>query len=364
MWKPLRIWNYPWHTSHQFSLMSSIPYSEWYLYEPPYRRWGYEARPLPANARFVGFYDKGKYDLAILHVDGECADPENRKGDMYRKANKLIQDIPKIVINHGTPYLPEVFGKYFKHLQDEKTVFNESVRMCKNKMKVLIGDNPMVVNSKKAAKDWGFGTPIIHGMYGNPEEEYWDLKKENNVVFIVSVSGWPYYYNRRVMEDIRTRLHDSGIKIRQMRVDITPRSFDEYRTELGKTLIGVFPFRESPMPRSRTELMLSGGCVVTTKTHDIGDMFNGLEFKKTHDGKFIKDETGQIIPNTKPDEAEVVWCDLDNAIDGAVKVQWLYANPDIAMKIGQNGKKKAQELFSYERYRNDWYNLLKKENVL
>ncbi len=364
LWKPLRIFSYPWHISHQYSLYTALPHSEIYLYEPPYRRWGYEARPLPANARFVGFYEPGKYDLAILHLDGECADEEKRKGDLYKEMDKLITDIPKIVINHGTPFLPEVFGKYFKHIRNEDDVLKLSTDMCKDNMKMIIGKNTMVVNSEQAAEDWGWGIPIIHGMAGNPEEEYWDLEKEVRVAFIVSPAGWGHYYNRPYLEEVKKQLKDNGVDHTHLRVDTTLRSFDEYREYIGKTLISIHPYRESPMPRSRTEHMLSGGCVVTTNNHDIGKYFKSVVFKTTTDGKLIKDEGGRLIPSKDPRKAEIVFCDVNRPDDAVQKVLWLLDNIDITIQIGQNAKKKAQKVFSYKRYRNDWYKLLKSIDVL
>lgn len=349
---------------HQYSLITSIPHTEWFLYEPPYRRWGYEARNVPANARFVPFYEKGKYDLAILHVDGECADLESSKGSLYIKLNELIDDIPKIVINHGTPWLPSRFDKYFKKIDDPHAKLIAGKNLCVKNMRQLIGDNPMVVNSNQAQRDWGWGTTIIHGLYGNPLEEYHDKPKDMNIVFNISPAGWPYYYNRKVMEDIKTGLRDHGMAPRQMRVDVHLKSFDEYRDYLARALIAIYPTRESPMPRSRTEHMLSGTCIVTTNNHDIGDYFTGLEFEKTEEGKFIRTEQGEIIPIGDPTKAEVVWMDVDRADDAVQKIVWLYEHPDIAMQIGQNGKRKAQEVFNQKRYRHDWYELLKDVGVL
>lgn len=353
------------HIGHQHSLFTTLPFTEWYLYEPNKRRWGHESRPLPQNARFVPFYEEGKYDFALLHVDGECADPESNKGDIYKKLDSLIQDIPKIVINHGTPWIPERFDRYVKKIEDPVKKLHMGKDIAVQEMKKLIGKNTMVVNSKQAAKDWGFGTPIVHGMYGNPLEEYKDLQpKELIVAFLVSPGGWNYYYNRSAISSIKATLEDHNIMAEHPRVNVHFNGYDEYRDYLGKVLISVYPFRESPMPRSRTEHMLSGGCVVTSNNHDIGDYFKGLEFEKTLDGKLMKDEHGNIIPIGNPEEFELVWGDPEIPDDFSQKVLWLYERPSVAMKIGQNGKKKAQEVFNWNRYRADWFNLLQREGIL
>lgn len=344
--------------------MTTLPQTEFYLYEPNRRRWAEEARPVPANMRFVPFYEEGKYDLAILHVDGECADPEGSKGDIYKKLNSLIQDIPKIVINHGTPWIPERFDRYVKKVDDPKKRLQLGKEICVQEMKKLIGDNPMITNSKQAATDWGWGTPIIHGMYGNPQETYLDLPKEMIVMFNVSPGGWDYYYNRQCMASIISELDDNGIRAEHTRVNVSFSNYDQYREYIGRVLISVFPMRQSPMPRARTEHMLSGGCVVTANNHDIGDYFTGLDFQKTPDGKLIRDEKGDIIPLTNPEEAEVVFADEDSYLDFTYKILWLYEHPEIAMKIGQNAKKKAQEVFNWNRYRIDWYKMLQSVGVL
>ncbi len=364
-WRPLRIFNIPWHIGHQFSLFTTLPFTEWYLYEPNKRRWGHESRPMPANARFVPFYEEGKYDFALLHVDAECADPEGNKGDIYKKLNSLIQDIPKIVINHGTPYIPERFDRYVKKIDDPAKKLELGKDICVQEMRKLIGNNTMVTNSKRAAEEWGFGTPIVHGMYGNPQEEYRDISpKEMIVSFLVSPGGWNYYYNRSAIASIKATLEDHLIKAEHPRVNVSFSSYEEYRDYIGRVLISVYPFRESPMPRSRTEHMLSGGCVVTANNHDIGDHFKGLDFKKTPDGKLLRNEYGEIIPEFDPETAELVWGDPENPDDFSQKILWLYERPSIAIKIGQNGKKRAQEVFNWNRYRSDWYKLLVEQGIL
>jgi len=313
--------------------------------------------------RFVPWYEEGKYDLAILHVDGECADPEGTKGNLYKRLNEVIQDKPKIVINHGTPWIPEKFNRYVKDVEGEKEKLMAGKDVCVNEMKKLIGDNTMVVNSKQAAKDWGFGTPIIHGMYGNPAEQYYDNSKEMIISFLVSPAGWDYYYNRRNVNDVRTMIEDQGIKTEQPRVDVHFKGFKLYRDYLSRILIAVIPTRTSPMPRGRTEAMLSGACVVTGNNHDIGSYFKGLKFRQTEQGHFIKTEAEELIPENL-EEAEIVYVDIDSVKDMYIKIMWLYNNPKLAEQIGQRGKNKAQEVFTIDNFRNQWAELLQSEGIL
>lgn len=360
-WKSLRIFGFPWHIPHQFSLITSLPdIIQWDYYEPPWRSWSPESRPVPKNLHLgIPSYRKGMYDLAILHVDGQCADPENDKGKLFRQLRKQITDIPVVVINHGTPYIPEYYNKYFSKIEDEETRIKKSANLCVEYMQELIGDDYMISNSPRAAKQWGIGKSIIHGMYGNPQEEYRDLEKEPYILAVVSPSGWDYYYNRRLLGDIKAGVKKEGIPMYHMRVDLRADSFDDYKNIIGKALIGIFPFRESPMPRARTEMMLSGACIISTKHHNIEDYFTGLDFERSEDGLLLHDEKGDIIPTSNPEQAEIVWIDMESGKNGIEITRWVYDHPEIAKKIGQNGKKKAQEVFSAKRYRHDWYNVFK-----
>ena len=79
------------------------------------RRWTrFSPRPEPTTwlkpeqFEWVTYYEPGKYDVAMLHLDQQAADPHIGKGQLYRQLNEVIQDIPKIVINHGTPMWDEV----------------------------------------------------------------------------------------------------------------------------------------------------------------------------------------------------------------------------------------------------------------
>jgi spore maturation protein CgeB len=85
------------------------------------------------------------------------------------------------------------------------------------------------------------------------------------------------------------------------------------------------------MPRSRTEAMLSGACVVSTYNQD-AEMFlkdGENSFKALRNPKYV--------------------CDL---------IEGLISNYSKAVEIGQAGKKTAIELFSKERYEQEWVEVL------
>jgi len=107
--KKFKVFGVPWHTAHQYEL-AKLPFIEQYdLIVNPWRYWGGVQRPMPENMQMVQRYEKGKYDFAILHIDQQSIyDPANddriTKGRLYQELNELITDIPKIVINHMTPF--------------------------------------------------------------------------------------------------------------------------------------------------------------------------------------------------------------------------------------------------------------------
>jgi glycosyltransferase involved in cell wall biosynthesis len=194
----------------------------------------------------------------------------------------------------------------------------------------VIGDNIMVVNSHRAAEQWGFGEVIIHGM---DENEWWDLPKEPRVVTMISPAGLDKYYDRLFLRTVKDLLEEKDIQLCHITVDAIFKNFDEYRNFLGRSLIYFNPTRESPMPRARTEAMFSGCCVVTTVTQDADT--------------FIKNGENGFLVKRIPEK-------VANLIEG------LIYDYEKTRAIGQKGRQTALKLFSSKRYCNDWLNLINK----
>lgn len=312
----VRIFGHPWHLAHQYELLK-FPWAEWSWLIQFNRPYSPQARG-DFQTNWVPDYEPGKYDLAVLHLDQQCIEEQifmRGKGRLYRELNEVIQDIPKIVIFHGTTYYPEKFTK-------EEVIL---------KVKNLVGNNTVVMNSKQAVKDFGFGIPIWHGM---DPAEWLDLPKEPRVITTVSPAGLDMYYDRMFMETIREELELRGIMHCHVTVDWKARDWEDYRNFIGRSLVFLAPFFDSPMPRSRTEAMLSGCAVITTPYQDAD--------------QFIKDgENGVIIPKRDP-----VWV--------ADKIVSMIENYQDTLKLGQAGKQTAIETFSVERYQNDWKELVQK----
>lgn len=336
--KKLRVFGVTNHVGNQYEMLKLAKRGEVkfsYLLNNV-RRWTeYSARPEPTTwldkdeFEWVTHYEPGKYDVAILHVDQQHVDPDIGKGQLYRAMNEVIQDIPKIVINHGTPMWDEFYT--------EDLVINggtlHSHRGTKELigMKNMIGDNFMVVNSYDSVERWGWGYPLIHGMDKN---EWFDLPKEPRVVISLSPGGLDKYYNRQLLTAIKGEIKEKvGLEVAHITVNYEARDWADYRRFLGSSLIYINPTLDSPMPRSRTEAMLSGCCVLTSKYHNADE--------------FIKHgENGFIVPDNPQSYAD--------AIHGLLN----YCYKD-AVEIGQRGKETAHKIFDVEDYLDELDHIIK-----
>jgi glycosyltransferase involved in cell wall biosynthesis len=328
--RPLRIFGAVNHVGNQYEMLKlaeKYPVEFTYL-ENNVRRWTrYSARPIPDHLQWATHYEPGKYDVAILHVDQQHTDPNIGKGQLYRAMNEIITDIPKIVINHGTPMWDEFFDE--EHVVNGGDIIDgngKSFHMLG--MKELVGDNFMIVNSYESVDRWGWGYPLIHGMDKN---EWFDLPKEPRVAISLSPGGLDKYYNRQLLTAIKSEVKErTGLDVWHITVSYEAKDWQDYREVLGSSLIYINPTLDSPMPRSRTEAMLSGCCVLTSPYHGAGEFIE-------------QGQDGFIVPDNPLSYAKAI----DTLINGCYKD---------AVAIGQHGKAKAQGLFGIDRYLDDlWF---------
>ena len=331
--KKLKVVGVHWHTAHQHEL-AKLPFFECYDFIiNPYRKWADTYRPYPKNSKEIPFYTPGKYDLAILHVDQQTIFEAERgnsvkKGRLYKELNETIQDIPKIVINHMTPF----HDKY----STDRTV---------DIIKKLVGDNHMIVNSHEAKKQWGWGHTIIHGM---DIEEWVDLPKEPRCIVSLSKGGMEKAYRRTFLRAVIDRLEELNVPIVWIGNDRKFNNFKAYRDFIGSSLVYLHPAWQSPMPRARTEAMLSGACIVTTPYQDADT--------------FIEDGVnGFLTSKVRITDPRV----MDNPEYTANLIKRLVVDePELAIKIGQAGKKTAQKLFCKENFTRQWKEYLTEIGVL
>lgn len=330
--KRLKVFDYPWHIGSQselYKLSEHYPI-DFYILENNVRRWKRtQHRKLPDYVKWVQYYEPGEYDLAILRLDQQCVNPDIGKGKLYRDLNQVIQDIPKIVMNHGTPDYQEMY--------DEDMVINGGFMLTKDGdewmdgMKQLVGDNFMIVNSYEAVRRWGWGYPIIHGM---DAEEWPILPKEFRVSLPLSPGGLDHYYNRSLISDIKQMVKEtSGYDVMHTNVNYEPEDGLDYKNFLSRSLIQIFPFKDSPMPRSRTEAMLMGSCILSSRYHGADEFIeNGAN--------------GFILPDNP-----MKWAETIN--------QLLNYHYKECVEIGLRGRETALKLFSGDRYRQDIWPVLK-----
>lgn len=336
MIKKLKVFCVPWHIAHQhrlFKLADRYPV-EFYMLKNNVRKWHEHIRPLHPSVTWVPYYEKGKYDLAILHLDQQCSNTKLGKAKMYLDLNEIIDDIPKIVINHGSPMIPEygynedvvIDGGWITDMKDKKTRLLPGI-------KKMVGDNFMIVNSYRAKERWGWGYPIIHGM---DENEWYNLPdKEPRIVTMISAGGMDKYYNRNLLTAIKDTLGKRyGLKLMHITVDVKfmpDGDWEQYRRFLGESLIYINPTLDSPMPSARTEAMLSGCCILTSKYHD-ADLF-------------IKSgENGFIMP--------------DNPDSYADMCMELIKEYQITKEIGKRGRQTAIKFADCDRFYNQWIEVI------
>lgn len=308
--KTLKVIGVPWHTAHQFELAKM--FRKYDLLLNHYREWGESSRPMPENMNVVLDFDPKDYDLAILHVDQQCIEPQNNKGKLFREFEELTRGMKRVVINHMTPY-------------DDKLELDE----CVDGMRELVGDIPMVVNSKQASAQWGWGTPIIHGI--NPDE--WEnLPKEPRVVTSLSTGGMNKAYRRELLHVTIDMLREKGHDLQWIQATVRPKSWELYKEYIGRSLIYFNPTWQSPMPRSRTEAMMSGACIVSTRHHDWDQYIeNGVN--------------GFIIPDNPQTAADLI-------------AELLTTRIKEAREIGQRGRETAIKHFHINRWMEDWSKFL------
>ena len=188
----------------------------------------------------------------------------------------------------------------------------------------------MVVNSYESVKRWGWGWPIIHGIDKN---DWPDLPKEPRVCISLSPGGLDKYYNRSLISAIKGHVQElMGHNLTHFNVNMDPRDWEDYKLFFSSSLIHIYPFKDSPMPRARSEAMLSGCCVLTSKYQ------NADEFIKTG-------VNGFIVPDNPLSYAETIF----------QLINYNYAD---TVKIGQRARKDAQKLFDLDRYLTMWYTLI------
>lgn len=338
--KRLKIFKSCWHIGNDADLINGLSdIADFELLINYTRRWDSKNRDFPANASWTTHFKTNYYDLAILNIDQQCSNPDLNKGILMKHMRDVIKEkqpnLPIIWINHATPVYPERYEDGNK----ENNYVSETLR---KEILDIIGNDYMVCNSHQAEKEWNNpnSRAIIHGM----EKDEWisDLDKEPRVCTYISAGGiGDKYYNRSYLMAVMEELRENyGINLQWIGSPgcFSPKNIKEYKEFLGKSLLYFNPTFASPMPRSRTEAMLSGCCVITTPQHDAKDFI-------------IDGYNGFLVPH--------------NDVSYTAKlIAKLLEEYKTAKEIGKRGRETAIEKFNRERYRQDWVNLLKDLKII
>jgi len=282
--------------------------------------WNLAQRPIPEN--FLGAVTPEDmrvedWDVALLHLDQWCDGRNNLRALPYRITNLVAQEMPRIVIMHGTP-------------DDEEN---------RQAILQLIGDLPVVCNSYQAAGEWdgGEGRHDRYGLeqfrviiHGYDVDEFWSEPLEGRrqeAITICSGGTISREYHgiplvERLMRDVEIAWY--GPRGNQ---DWLP-NYRAYREMLASSLIYFSPTRRAPMPGARTEAMLSGCCVVTVPGNDV-ERFHG--------------RTGFVVRT------------YEQARD---TLRALLRDPGLAWEVGQKGREVAREMFGRERFVGEWMRVL------
>jgi glycosyltransferase involved in cell wall biosynthesis len=312
----LQILDYPWHQVHSYRL-HALPAKFTHLMTRPLL-WNVAQRPVPDNwtgGIQIEDCDPHDYDVALLHLDQWCDGRHNLRAMPYRIMKQIAQDIPRIVIMHGTP---------------EGEENREAILR-------LIGDLPVICNSPQAAAIWDGGDEredchglpqfraIIHGYRVDEFSSEPLEKRRREAITICSGGSWSREYHgisllERLMRDIPLAWY--GPQGNRDWLD----NYDDYRAMLASSLIYFSPTRRAPMPGARTEAMLSGCCIVSVPG-------NGFEDLVAHGAT-------AFIAHTY--------------VEARDALALLLRQPEVAYQVGQQGREAARELFAHGRFVEDW----------
>lgn len=297
------ILKYPWHTGHDYELCR-IP-CQMVMLGSTHRRWSTGQRPLPDHVQVEYEFANARADVMILHVD-QWTWHEIDKRFLFEHYRDNFHG-PKIIINHGC----------------------NLVDGCSNdEMKRLVQDNFMVCNSPTAQELWEVERSrfIRHGMMPSewPQTNY----GRNNIIAIQPMGS--IHAECRNGAAIEGFENESGTKVDWIGRDFFFESFNKYRTFVGSSSIFFNPSYASANPRARTEAMLSGLAVVTTRSHGEGD--------------YIVNEVNGFASNDMRELYEYL--------------QYLHHNPAVTQSIGRAGRRTAQDIFHSDRFVQSWVDLL------
>jgi hypothetical protein len=300
-----KLFDMPWNKDEQYEMLA-FPFAEWSWLIQYRVNHEYPRPEIEKMVRWVTHYEDGRYDAAILHLDLDFLDPLKKalsRRRVYEEMDSLIKTIPKIVIVHGARVATEAQGR---------------------EVRELIGENYAVVSDDAVAEQLGAGHVIAPGVIS---DDWYDLPKEPRVVtsrFRATPHGVA------LIESLRGALGARNIELCALGDDFAPKTWDEYRDFLGRSLIYFAP--PACSDRGALEAMLSGCCVLTPVLPGHPEARVGVS------------ALACLVPGDTEGIADVV--------------EELIADPERAIGPGRSAKAAVARRYDWTRYSQEWLKYL------
>lgn len=346
--RKLKILTHRWHVPHQyelyklgheFHLVRNLPDKE----DGFTRKWSYNQRPMPENARWVEWKDvkPKEYDLCILHFDENVIHQENSNGihDEFWGATFWFLfrniDLPKIAICHGTP---QFYGQFNPNYNQPNLM--QIIEEFRKEFIQLFGNTKVILNSYQAKREWNFPNSqvIWHGF----EPAEFPLTTYQKQILTLGQNVHRPWYNGVFVQKKVQELLGELTKLETLNAPEPKYFFPEnqncyalekyrnYINNIREYSIYFNPTLRSPMPRSRGEAMMCGLVSVSMKNHDVE--------------MFIENGKNGFYAETPEEAAEYL--------------KFLVQNPNETKRIGLESRKLAMDLFNYDRYLSQWTELI------
>jgi glycosyltransferase involved in cell wall biosynthesis len=298
---PFKLFDIPWNEDEQYEMLA-FPFAEWSWLIQYRVKHGYLRPGLEEMFRWVPYYEDGRYDAAVLHLDLDSVDPPQKalsRRRVYEELDALIKTIPKIVIVHGSRAVTEARAR---------------------EVRGLIGDNHAVVSNDAVAEQLGVGRVILPGVIS---DDWCDLPKEPRVV---TSRARTTSHGAALTESLRGALGARNIELCVIGDDFVPKTWDEYRDFLGGSLIYFAP--PGCSERGAAEAMLSGCCVLAPASAGHADVRAGVNTLEC------------LVPNDPEGTADLI--------------EELIADPERAIGLGRSAKTAAARRYDWTRYSQEW----------
>ena len=346
--KKIKILTHRWHIPHQYEL-----YKNNYEYDlivgtkdPISNFWDYNLRPLPFNSRFIHIDDVNinNYDLALIHFDENILNDDkkfkNFSNHFWGSSAKFLlslDNINKLAICHGTPPFK---GQYNNEHGITETLVEEDLNE-KQKIVNLFKNIKVILNSHQAEYEWGFNksTTIWHGF---DSKEFIFKKHPNKFLLTYNpnnmnraiyrgldplIKGVNFFEKEKIKYTFLT--NDKKVMFKDYQL-YSKTKFLNYINILCNHKIFFNTTLRSPMPRIRGECMMTGAIPITLNNHDVNI--------------FIDNEVDGFYSNS-----------VDELLDF---ISFLSNNTSYLDKMRFKTRKKAQKVFSLQRYLHDWKRIL------